>query len=157
MLNAETLTYGVFATFMLGILNLFLTLRHNGKTRFVNMIVPERVKWINKLRDDLSLFAGLTHHWVASALEETDESKQLLKEIDRLRYLIPLYLNPDEPKDSPEQKIITHLREIPNLTHHPDREQLMGRLRELQRDSQDLLHKEWKKAVDEARKGRLIT
>jgi hypothetical protein len=45
---------GILATFIIGFANLIFNL-HNGKrTAFVNTVTSERIKWIGKVRENIS-------------------------------------------------------------------------------------------------------
>lgn len=115
-------------------------------------MTSERVRWIGKLRDNISTFAGLIHYWVAGGVEDTAESNNVLREIDKLRYLIKLQLNPSGDYDT---KIIDKINEIPNLTHQPDKSLLWNSIDELINDTQGLLKDEWEKVKKEVQNGAL--
>ncbi len=143
---------GIFGAFVLGFANLVYNYRINRRTTFINSVTSERVKWIGKLRENISSFAGLMHYWVASSLAGTKESNEVAKEIDKLRMLIKLQLNPEGEYD---KKIIQSIDEIPNLASLPDKQKILDAEIRLISDTQVLLKQEWEKIKEEAQKGAL--
>jgi hypothetical protein len=110
------------------------------------------VKWIEQLRQDIGSLCGLTHTWFYSSLEGTDKEHDVLKEIDRLRHVIPLRLNQNATLDRKIRALITNL---PKLTHETKQHQLDAALSDLIGLSQQLLKEEWEKVKLEAVKGDL--
>lgn len=100
---------------------------------------------------DVAKFVGLTHHWTRSDVEGS-EQRDLLKEIDSLRYVIRLRLNPD---DEPDRGIARRIREIPDLTDESEREELYAALDALTDQTQRLLKAEWEKVKQESKRGDL--
>lgn len=146
-------TVGILVTFSIGLINSVNNIYINRRTTYINSVTTERVKWINALRESISKFAGLTYNWVISDVKEgSDESKEILKEIDQLRILIQLQLNPAEELS---QKIIKWIDTVSNSTHEYQKEQLKENLAGMVTDVQKLLREEWDKVKDEAEKGRL--
>ena len=143
---------GILLTFVLGVNNLVANYRASRKTSFINTVTSQRVKWIEQLRQDVSSFSGLTHTWCYSELEGTPEEKEVLKEIDRLRHVICLRLNPGGIHD---QKIAQLIRKIPELTHISKRAELTEALEELTATTQLLLKEEWEKVKAESKDGDL--
>jgi hypothetical protein len=154
-MEAKDVIYSIaiVATFLIGLANIVYNIRTNRRTTYINSVTSERVKWINALRENISKYAGLTYNWVISNVEEGgDESKEILKEIDQLRILIKLQLNPTEELS---QKIITWIDNISQSTHECQKDQLKKNLNCMVSDVQKLLKEEWNKVKDEAEKGRL--
>ncbi|MCP4988090.1 MAG: hypothetical protein GY928_19195 [Colwellia sp.] len=146
-------TVGIALTFLIGLGNIVYNFYINRRTTYINSVTAERVKWVNALRENISKFAGLTYNWVISEVEEgSDESKEILKEIDQLRMLIQLQLNPNEELS---QKIIAWIEKVSQNTHKSQKEQLKECLKGMVTDVQSLLKEEWDTVKDEARKGRL--
>ncbi len=148
--DKETL-YAIFIaiTFLLGIANWF----HARKTAFINTVTSERVKWINKLRENISEFCGLTHHWVHTELSE-NESNSILKEIDKLRIYIKLQLNPRDPID---QDLIRIIDKIPDYTHESQKEKLKELINATVVSTQNLLKIEWERVKLEAKRGEITS
>jgi hypothetical protein len=96
-----------------------------------------------------------------SELEGKDGELETLKEIDRLRYVIRLRLN---PKDQPDFKMASLIKQIPDLTHKSQRDELLSALEALTVATQDMLKAEWDKVkaeskdgdLDETKKNRLV-
>ena len=123
---------GIILTFLLGLANVVFNIYVNRRTTYINSVTAERVKWINALRENVSKYAGLTYNWVISDVEEgSDESKEMLKEIDRLRILIQLQINPKEDLGG---KIISWIDTISGHTHESQKEQIRRDLRGLVKD-----------------------
>ena len=75
-----------------------------------------------------------------------------MKEIDRLRHVIRLRLNPD---DTPDRKIAALVKRIPELTHESKREELLTVLESLTVATQEMLKDEWEKVKAESKDGDL--
>jgi len=114
-------------------------------------ITVERVKRITKLQNDMSRFCGAIHSWMTSYPRNQPHdprAMELLQEIDRLRYSIPLQLNSNEELDRRIKELIQH---IPQLTGQPTLDPLQECLEELTRITQVLINKEWEKLKTEAK------
>jgi hypothetical protein len=145
------LTAGVLVTLALGIWNAVQGYYATRKASFINIVTSQRVKWIEQLRQDISAFAGLTHSWCYSDLKGKPQ-EEVLKEIDRLRHVIRLRLNPDGMHD---RKITALMKHIPDLTDFSKRGELSVALEELTTTTQHLLKQEWEKVKDESKDGDL--
>ncbi|MES9900425.1 MAG: hypothetical protein ABW148_15580 [Sedimenticola sp.] len=144
---------GIALTFVIGLANILYNIHINRRTTYINSVTAERVKWINALRENVSKYIGLTYHWVMTDLnEESDESKEIIKEIDQVRILIQLQVNPGEPLG---EKIISWIDQVSKHTHESQKEELKKVLQGMVADVQKLLKEEWDKVKDEAEKGRL--
>jgi hypothetical protein len=154
MLEPKDIIYGlgIALTFLIGVWNLISNYRASRKTHFINTVTSQRVKWIEQLRQDISTFSGLTHTWCFSELEGKPEEYEILKEIDKLRHVIRLRLNPKGEYDKKIEELIT---KIPELTHISKRDELKQTLDELTRTTQSLLKEEWEKVKVESIKGDL--
>ncbi len=146
------LLFGVIVTLALGVWNLIQALQVMRKTSFINTVTSQRILWIEQLRQDVSKFCGLTHTWCMSDLEDKPEESEILEEIDRLRHVIRLRLNPN---DTPDRKIAALLKKIPELTHSSKRTELLAALEELTVETQLLIKDEWEKVKKEAKNGDL--
>jgi hypothetical protein len=141
---------GVVVTLLLGVWNAVANYQSSRRTTFINTVTSERVKWIEKLRQDISAFSGLTHTWCFSELQGKPNDHEVLKEIDRLRHVIRLRLN---PRGEHDQRIEALLKEIPNLTDASQREELLTALENLTVTTQKLLSQEWIKVKRESQEG----
>jgi hypothetical protein len=143
---------GVILTFALGVWNLLNNYRMSRRTAFINTVSAERVKWIDKLRENISTFCGLTYTWQASNLEGKPESLDFEKQVDRMRHLIRLQLNPAGTHDREIERL---LAAIPQLTDKTKVNELHSALNDLVIVSQKLLKEEWDKVKEEAKRGDL--
>ena len=140
----------ILVTFSLGVWNLIQTYRATRKASYINTVTSQRVLWIEQMRQDVSKFVGLTHTWAMSELEGSESGADLLKEIDRLRYVIRLRLNPD---DTPDLAIAALIEQIPKLTHESKRDELLTVLEKLTTETQNMLKKEREKVKEESKDG----
>ncbi len=143
---------GIVVTFFLGIWNLWNSHKTTRKTNFINTVTNQRIKWIEQLRQNIASFLGLTHTWCESNIEGKPEETEILKELDRLRYLIQLRLNSDATLD---RKIASLIKEIPNLTHSSQQSERKKSMDKLSTLSQQLLKEEWEKVKKESKDGDL--
>lgn len=143
---------GILVTLGLGIWNFVQGYKATRKASFINTVTSQRVLWIEQMRQDVSTFVGLTHTWAQSNVAGTDSEPEILKEIDRLRYVIRLRLNPDDTSD---RKIAALIKKIPNLTHETQRGELLSCLEQLTKETQDMLKVEWEKVKSESKDGDL--
>jgi len=158
------LTVGVLLTFIASAWNLLLTYRAATESRFINTVTAERVKWMMELRTNMSKFCGSVHSWMTiygsapglgkgpTKHKPDPQELELLKEIDRLRYLIRLQLDPSYDLDKEIERLIIT---IPNLTNSITQDDLRNALEELTQKTQAHLNNEWQKIKVEARKGKL--
>jgi hypothetical protein len=143
---------GILLTFALGVWNLVVNYRNTRRANFINTVTAQRVKWLEQIRQDISTFCGLTYTWCHSGLAGTPQEHEMLKEIDRLRHVIRLRLNPDGTHDNAIERLIA---EIPKYTDISQRDKLAKALEELTVTSQRLLKEEWEKVKREAEHGNL--
>jgi hypothetical protein len=143
---------GILFTFGLGAWNLLVNYKTTRKTSFINTVTSQRIKWIEQLRQDIAAYCGLTHTWFYSGLAGTDKEHDVLKEIDRLRHVIQLRLNPNGELD---RKIQVLIQDIPNLTDNSKRAELDKAIQDIVVASQEMLKKEWEKVKAESENGNL--
>ncbi len=143
---------GIALTFILGVWNLANSYLQTRKTSFINTVTKQRIEWLEKIRQDVSRFCGLTYTWCFSDLEGKPEEYEVLKEIDQLRHVIKLRLNPD---DTPDRKISKLIDLIPTLTHQSKHEELKKAIKDLVDETQEMLKSEWEKVKNEAENGNI--
>ena len=128
---------GVGVTLLVGLANLFYSITNNRRTTFINTIANERIKWINKLRENISKL-------IAISLAGRDEKPAY--ELERLRYEIWLQLNPT--KES-HKKIEIAIFKLPGNGESNNADSY----KELVLATQELLKSQWDRANDEAKYG----
>lgn len=146
------LAAGVIVTLILGIWNAVVNHFINKRSTFVNTVTSQRIKWIEQLRQDIGAYCGLAYHWSDSDMEGRPGEGELLKELDRLRHVIRLRLNPRGEQD----KIIESLvDEIPRYTDPRRQKELVNALERMTKATQALLKEEWDKVKRESEHGPL--
>lgn len=140
---------GIFVTLVISSISLFISLRNNKKTLFINSITSSRIKWIGVLRENISEFCGLTYHFAITDLTKSEKQK-VIEQIDKLRFLIKLQLNRNDKFDV---KLMQKVELIPNLTDLRNNKELKKEIDNLIELSQDLLKLEWEGAKLESMKG----
>lgn len=143
---------GVLVTLVLGLWNLWANLRTNKRTTFINTVTSQRIKWIEQLRLDIGAFCGLTYHWSHTDIVGKPSEEEILKEVDRLRHVIRLRLN---PKGEHDRAIEALIEEIPLYTDSSQQKELSAALERLVKVSQALLKDEWDKVKRESEEGPL--
>jgi hypothetical protein len=150
-MKIEEITFiGILLTFIVGAATLYITIRNTRKTNFINSITASRIKYIQELRTNLSRFCGVVTNYNSRNREQTNED--LLKiqlEYDKLKYLLKLYLNPeDEYWDNEMMRLIKDIRERTDKDPNQCIEELIV-------ITQYLLKLEWEGAKLESQKGPL--
>jgi len=153
-MDAKDIAYivSILLTFLVGVWNLVLNYRNTRRTNYINTVTAQRVKWLEQIRQDISSFCGITYTWHYSDLADTPQEHDMLKEIDRLRHVIRLRLNPSGTHDKTIERLIA---EIPKYTDISQRDKLQKSLEELTTTSQLLLKEEWEKVKREVEHGNL--
>lgn len=144
--------FGLIVTLGLGVWNFIQSHRATRKASFINTVTAQRVLWLEQMRQDVAKFVGLTHTWATSGLEGNPSELEVLKDIDRLRHVIRLRLNPD---DTPDRQIAALVKRIPELTHESKRDELLKALEQLTVATQEMLKAEWEKVKAESKDGDL--
>ena len=137
-----SLFLGLAITLGLGIWNAKMNYNTSRRTTFINTVTSQRIKSSEQLRQDISSFCGLTYNWSVSNMEGKPEEQEIIKEIDRLRHVIRLRLNPQGEYDKTIESLIY---EIPKYTHHVHEDKLKEKINELIIATQHLLKIEWDK------------
>lgn len=153
-----TIIVGAATTFLVGIISAIVSisiniinLKNTRKSKYIDVITAERIKWMEKLRVDISRYAGLSSFWLKTIRSTTDaEGKADIKELDNLRYLIMLRLN---PKGDIDQEIMRIINVVPTLSIETDIKKIDKELNLLIEASQKLLKEEWNRVKKESKKG----
>jgi len=139
---------GIGLTFIVGITNLIVILTNAKKTTFINSITTSRIKYIQELRNTIAELCSLVTSYKSriSKLDYADHF-ELLKQTNKLKYQIRLYLNPaDEYWDD---KIL----ELINQIVVKDDIDPQNKIDELIVITQFLLKLEWEGVKRESEKG----
>jgi len=98
MTTTETvILIGIGLTFFVGVFNLIITFRNVRKTAFINSVTASRIKYIQDLRESIARFCALAYSYNNRVYKlEKAEVWELHKEADALKFLIRLYLNPED-------------------------------------------------------------
>lgn len=141
---------GILLTFLVGITNLILIIRNSKKNVFINSVTTARIKYIQEIRVNISEFCGLIYSYNIRLNDVENISLfEIHKQADKLKYLIQLYLNPEDKYW--DEKIITLIDEIKELSDKNPRD----KIEELITLTQYLLKLEWEGAKLESEKGLL--
>src|SRR5436305_1623646 len=88
---------GILVTFAIGVANLVTSLKTTRRTAYVNTITSERIKWIGKLRENVSQFcsASLPDQWSPHVCAHGRPPMILPPEAsDLIRSLLPTFTQP---------------------------------------------------------------
>lgn len=149
MKTTEIITIiGIGLTFIAGIANLIVILKNTRKTTFINSITSSRIKYIQELRNTIAELCSLVTSYKLRAYKITKkEHFELLKQTNKLKYLIRLYLNPiDKYWDN-------RMIELINQIIIKDKHDLQSKIDELIVITQFLLKLEWEVVKRESKKG----
>jgi hypothetical protein len=87
----------LWAAFLLSLVNIYFNLRTTKRTAFINTVTTERVKWIAKVRDNVSALCSLCDQWMVHRTQNS--TPELQREIERAKNEIRLQLNPNDIED----------------------------------------------------------
>ena len=141
---------GVGVTLLLGLWNLWVNHGASRRTTFVNTVTSQRIKWVEQLSQDIGAFSGLAYHWSCTNIEGEEEKRRIIVELDRLRYVIRLRLNPEGTQDKKIEKLVESISRISE-----DQDAVTKTLEELTVAAQALLKEEWEKVKKESEYGPL--
>lgn len=139
---------GIGLTFFVGVFNLIITFRNVRKTAFINSVTASRIQYIQDLRESISRFCALAYSYNSRVyLITKEEVWNLHKEADTLKFLIRLYLNPED--EYWDNKIIALIDQIVIKTDKDP----VPHINELITITQYLLKLEWEGAKRESEVG----
>lgn len=145
---------GVILSFVIGTLGLWVGLRNSRKTNYINSVTASRIRYIQDIRNRISEFCGLVYSYNAvfytsDSLAATPEKMfELKKELNKLKYLIKLLLNPEDAYW--DDKILNSIDDINNSIMDEDPKEKIDKLIIL---TQFLLKLEWEGAKMESKRG----
>lgn len=141
---------GVVVTLLLGLVNLYFNLRATKRTAFINTVTSERVKWIAKVRENISTLCSLCDQWMLHRTQAN--TAELQQKIERVKNEVRLQLNPNDPEDRDIERLLARMPSWSNALT-PDE---YAKLQEtLVAAAQAMLKREWDKVKDEAVRGDL--
>lgn len=138
---------GIAVTLIIGIGNIIYNFYISRKTIYINSITSERVKWIEKLRDNMSVFISEANYWLSSDVKIIEEGKKIFKNIQRLGLVIKLQLN---PYDNYDQKISECVDNIISTLPNRKKEEIFIIMEDIVLNTRMLLKQEWSKVKNEA-------
>ncbi len=141
---------GVVVTLVLGLVNLYYNLWVAKRTSFINTVTTERVKWISKVRENVSLLCSLCDQWTLHPTATNTVEYQ--ERMEKIKIEIRLQLNPNDTEDKAIEAILDRL---PSWSNGMGRPQYVAIQAELVKATQQMLKREWEKVKDEAIKGDL--
>ncbi len=141
---------GVVLSFVVGSAGLWIGIRNSRKTIFINSITASRIKYVQDLRNNIAEFCGLFFRYNLLLKDDpklSTEKLKILESSDKLKYLIMLYLNPeDKDWDKTIIQLIDDIRA--SMDQNPT-----DKINELIKITQYLLKLEWEGAKRESQKG----
>jgi hypothetical protein len=143
---------GVVVTLALGLVNLYFNLRTAKRAAIVNTVTSERVKWIAKVRDNVSTLCSLCDQWMLHRTQ--DSTPELQRRIEQVKNEIRLQLNPKDVEDRDIERLLGRLPSWSNSMTPEDYWKLQATLVTA---TQAMLKREWDKVKDEAVRGDLRT
>ena len=143
---------GVVVTLVLGLVNLYFNLRAAKRTSFINTVTSERVKWIAKVRQNVSTLCALCDQWMLHPNHQPMPDVQ--RQIEQVKSEIRLQLNPNDPEDQDIERLLGRL---PGWTQSMTPEDYWKLQATLVTATQAMLKREWDKVKDEALRGDLRT
>lgn len=151
LMTKENITLmGMILSFVIGLSGLLIGIQNSRKTLFINSITASRIKYIQDLRNGIAEFCGLFYRYhllVKGRPDLTTEKMEVLKSLDKLKYTIKLYLNPQDTYwDNKISGLIDQIRE--GIDRYPEE-----KIEELISVTQYLLKLEWEGAKLESRHG----
>jgi hypothetical protein len=149
-LKALLLQVGVVVTLVLGLVNLYFNLRAAKRTSFINTVTSERVKWIAKVRQNVSSLCALCDQMVFHPNHQP--MPDVLRQIEQVKNEIRLQLNPKDPEDQDIERLLARLPGWSQSMSPSDYQKLQALLVTA---TQAMLKREWDKVKDEALSGDL--
>jgi len=144
--------FAIGLTFIVSAIGLYVSWKNSHKANFINSVTASRIKWIDNLRNNIAQFSGFVYHFSLTDIPDKEEKNKIIKEIDRLRYLIKLQLNNSADID---KEIISLVDKIVDLTDPKKSDELTQTLNTLVLKTQTLLKFEWERVKEESIKGDL--
>ena len=143
---------GVVVTLVLGLVNLYFNLKAGKRTSFINTVTSERIKWIGKVRQNISSLCALCDQWMLHRKQES--TPELQRQIEQLKTEVRLQLNPDDANDREIERLLGRLPSWSQAMTPEEYWKLQGLLVTA---TQIMLKREWDKVKEESIHGDLRT
>lgn len=147
--DAQTVLVAAIAGILAGLIPVMVsaisTQRLTKKTSFINTVTSERVKWIGKLRENISNLCARCER-VAMG----DRSEDALQETERIKFEVRLQLNATE-----DQNLDRLMTALPDRFVTMDMDKWRALRNELLIATRAALKREWEKVKDESLHGDL--
>lgn len=101
----------VLVTLIVGLINLFSSLRTNKRTTFVNAVTSERVKWMGQLRELISEYLQLTTYYERKPILKGKEHDDFFERLVYLQHRIKLHMNHTGEPDREINELIKRINE----------------------------------------------
>jgi len=141
---------GVILSFLVGTAGLLIGIKNSRKTIFINSVTTARIKYIQDFRNNIAEFCTQFYRYNLLVINDPNlstEKLRILESSDKLKYLVRLYLNPEDTDW--DMKIITLIDDIrDSIDKNPK-----DKIDELITITQYLLKLEWEGAKRESQKG----
>jgi hypothetical protein len=143
---------GIALTFLVACFNLVYSITNSRKTIYVNTVTTSRTKWIDSLRDKVSLFIAVTTRLRNPVKVETDwdNINALLLQRETLLHQVILHLNPTDTED---KEIADLVKQIHSLTPNSQSKEIGALIVKLRDATGAYIKKEWEKVKREAKSG----
>lgn len=146
----DAMLIGIILTFIVSSAALYIGIKNSRKTIFINSVTSSRIKYIQDLRNNIAEFCGLFYSYNLLIKDDpkfSSERLRILETSDKLKYLIKLYLNPEDKEgDSKITQLIDEIRV--SIDNNPK-----DKIDDLITISQYLIKVEWERAKLESVKG----
>lgn len=136
---------GVVVTLVLGLVNLYFNVRTAKRSAFVNTVTAERIKWIAKVRENVSALCAACDEWMVHRTQAS--TPELQRRIEHLRNEILLQLNPRDIEDLELARLVGQLPSWSTSMTQEDYGKLQSAVISA---AQGMLKREWDKVKDEA-------
>jgi hypothetical protein len=144
---------GITATFILGLINIYLSLKNNTRSVYVNSVTKLRSEWLKDLKINVSRYYSKCCNLRLS--RETDPLATI-KEIQEITAYIALSLNPQDDHDNEYIQLMNDINRIFSEhydTIHRNESELLEKLDELLKKMKKYTKLEWEGIKLESQKG----
>lgn len=101
----------ILVTLVIGITTLIISIRTNKKSRFVNAVTTERVKWMTNLKELISEYLSLATYYDDKPFLSGEEQAKYFERLFYLQNNIKLQLNYTDSKDQEINELIDKINQ----------------------------------------------